>query len=91
MIEYELDEAKRRSNLSTHKLDFEDAWRVYEAVDKVTYSSGYPHEERWVDLSEVEEVVLLLVCTMRDEAVRCISYRRAKRDRERNLYYGEDG
>jgi uncharacterized DUF497 family protein len=90
MIEYEWDEAKRRSNLSDHKLDFEDAWRVHEAPDKVTYRSSYPHEERWVDLAEVEGVVLLLVYTMRGEVVRCISFRRAKRGQERNLYYGED-
>jgi uncharacterized DUF497 family protein len=44
MIAYEWDEAKRLTNLSEHKLDFEDAWRVYEATDKVTYQSLYPHE-----------------------------------------------
>lgn len=91
MIEYEWDEAKRLSNLADHKLNFVDAWRVYEATDKVTHKSLYPHEERWVDLAEVEAVVLLLVYTMRGEAVRCISFRRAKRGRERNLYDGQDG
>jgi uncharacterized protein len=90
MIVYEWDEAKRLTNLSEHKLDFEDAWRVYEAENKVTYRSAYPHEERWVDLAEVEGVVLLLVYTMRGDAVRCISFRRARRGRERSLYYGQD-
>ena len=36
---YEWDEDKRRSNLADHKLDFRDAWRVYEALDKVTLKS----------------------------------------------------
>ncbi len=90
MTEYEWDESKRLSNLSDHKLDFADAWRVYEAIDKVTYRSLYPAEERWIDLAEVEGVVLLLVYTMRGEAVRCISFRRAKRGKERDLYYGQD-
>ena len=71
-------------------LDFEDAWRVYEADDKVTYKSLSSHEERWVDLAEVEGVVLLLVYTIRSKAVRCISFRRAKRGKERSLYYGQD-
>ena len=56
MIAYEWDEAKRRTNLSEHKLDFEDAWRVYEAEGKVTYRSLYPYEERWIDLAEIEGV-----------------------------------
>jgi len=64
MIIYDWDEAKRRTNLSEHKLDFENAWQVYEAENKVTYRSAYPHKERWVDLAEVEGVVLLLVYTM---------------------------
>lgn len=90
MIEYEWDEAKRLTNLSEHKLDFGDAWRVYEAEDKVTYKSSYLHEERWIDLAEIEGMVLLLVYTMRGEAVRCISFRRARRGRERSLYYGQN-
>jgi uncharacterized DUF497 family protein len=90
MIAYEWDEAKRLANLFEHKLDFEDAWRVYEATDKVTYQSLYPHEERWIDLAEVEGVVLLLVYTIRGETVRCISFRRARRGRERRLYHGQN-
>ena len=90
MIEYEWDEAKRLTNLSDHKLDFEDTWRVYEADDKVTYKSLSSHEERWVDLAEVEGVVLLLVYTIRSKAMRCVSFRRAKRGKERSLYYGQD-
>jgi uncharacterized protein len=90
MIAYEWDEAKRRTNLSEHKLDFEDAWRVYEAEGKVTYRSLYPYEERWIDLAEIEGVVLLLVYTLRDETVRCISFRRARRGRERSMYYGQN-
>jgi uncharacterized DUF497 family protein len=90
MIEYDWDEAKRLANMATHRLDFEDAWRVYEAENKVTYRSAHPHEERWIDLAEIEDVVVLLVYTMRGNVVRCISFRRARRGRERSLYYGQD-
>jgi uncharacterized DUF497 family protein len=90
MITYEWDEVKQRTNLSEHKLDFEDAWQVYEAEDKMTYRSLYPYEERWIDLAEIEGVVLLLVYTLRSETVRCISFRRARRGRERSLYYGQN-
>ena len=87
---YEWDEDKRRSNLADHKLDFRDVWRVYEASDKVTFRSLYPHEERWIDLAEVEGVVSVLVYTMRNDNVRCISFRPARRGKERELYYGQN-
>ena len=86
---YEWDEDKRRSNLADHKLDFRDAWRVYEALDKVTLKSLYPHEERWIDLADVEGTVVVLVYTMRHDRVRCISFRPAKRRKERELYDGQ--
>jgi uncharacterized DUF497 family protein len=35
---YEWDEGKRRRNLTKHRLDFTDAWRVHE-------SPGQPHRE----------------------------------------------
>jgi len=87
MVDYEWDENKRLSNLADHKLDCRDAWRVYEADDKVTYKSRYPHEDRWIDLAEVEDIILILVYTLRVGAVRCISFRPAKRGRERELYH----
>lgn len=90
MIEYEWNEDKRLYNLNRRGLDFSDAWRVYEAANKITLKSPYPYEERLLDIAEVDGCVLLLVYTMRGEAVRCISFRYAKRGRERRLYYGQD-
>jgi uncharacterized protein len=90
MIEYEWDEDKRLYNLNRRGLDFNDAWRVYEAENKITLKSTYPHEERLIDMAEVDGRVLLLVYTMRGEAVRCIALRYAKRGKERGLYYGQD-
>lgn len=91
MIEYEWDEAKRLYNLKRRGLDFREAWRVYEAPAKITLKSPYLHEERWIDMAEVDGRVVLLVYTMRGEAVRCISFRPAKRGKERELYYEQDG
>ena len=90
MIEYEWDEEKRLYNLNRRGLDFNDAWRVYEAEDKITLKSPYPHEERWMDMAEINGRVMVLVYTMRGNAVRCISFRYAKRGRERSLYYEQD-
>jgi uncharacterized protein len=85
-IRYEWDDRKRLSNFERHKLDFGDAWRVYEHPDKLTLRDPYPDEPRLKDIAEVGEEVWLLVYTVRDEVIRCISFRIAKR-KERRLYY----
>jgi len=85
MIVYEWYEDKRLSNLERHKLDFRKAGLVYEHPGKITLKSRYLHEPRLVDMAEVDGLVPVLVYTMRGEAVRCISYRYAKR-KERRIY-----
>jgi uncharacterized DUF497 family protein len=48
---YVWDEAKRRSNLAKHGLDFRDAALVYESPEKCTYASDRRGEKRWLDLA----------------------------------------
>lgn len=85
MIEYEWDEDKRLSNLERHGLDFRSAYLVYENQGKLTLKSRYSDEPRFVDIAEVEGRTVVLVYTLRSEAVRCISFRYAKR-KERRIY-----
>ena len=81
------DEAKRRSNLEKHDLDFADASLVYDSPDKVTVESPRKNERRLVDLAFVEPAgaVLALVYTQRGESIRVISFRVASRG-ERRFY-----
>jgi uncharacterized protein len=87
-IQYDWDGEKQRANLRKHKLDFEDAWQVYEHPKKVTIVDEYPYEDRFWDLAEVNGRVRLLVYTLRGGVVRCISFRPAAPS-ERSLYYEE--
>jgi uncharacterized DUF497 family protein len=84
---YEWDEAKRRSNLEKHGLDFRDAWLVYENPEKLTYISHRGEESRWMDLAMVliHGRLLVLIYTMRGKKVRIISFRPASRE-ERDHY-----
>ena len=84
-MSYEWDEQKRLKNLERHRLDFRDAWRVYEHPDRVTVKDPYPHEDRFRTLADINGDIRLLVYTMRGEVVRCISFRAAKR-KERRFY-----
>ncbi len=81
------DEAKRKSNLVKHGLDFEDAHLVYENPDKCTYEAGYRGERRLIDLATavIRGRLLTLIYTERGNDVRVISFRPASRE-EREQY-----
>ena len=87
-IDYDWDPDKFEANLHKHGLDFNDAWQVYEHPEVVTWEDPYPHEDRYRDLAPVNSVVRLLVYTLRDGVVWCISFRKADR-RESQKYYEE--
>ena len=81
------DEAKRKSNLKKHGLDFRDAHLVYDNPDKCTYDSSRSGERRWMDMAfaVVKGRLLVLVYTERGDDVRVISFRPASRE-ERKQY-----
>jgi uncharacterized protein len=84
---YVWDEAKRKSNLKKHGLDFSDAYLVYENPDKCTYDASRADEYRLMDvaLAVIKGRVLALVYTEQDDEVRVISFRNASRT-ERKQY-----
>ena len=81
------DEAKQKSNLEKHGLDFEHAHLVYENADKCTYHTSRKGESRFLDLAfaVVDGHLLALVYTERGDDIRVISFRVASRE-ERELY-----
>jgi uncharacterized DUF497 family protein len=81
------DEAKRKSNLNKHGLDFNDAHLVYDNLDKCTYDSSRAGERRLMDLAVavIRGRLLALIYTERGDDVRVISFRPASRE-EREQY-----
>ena len=88
---YEWDENKRLANIEKHGYDLSYGDLVYESIDKVTFQSNRPHEQRWCDVAMIEGelMTLTLTYTVRSNAVRFISLRKASR-KERRLYYGQN-
>ena len=88
---YEWNENKRLKNFEKHGYDLADGQLVYESPKKITVESHRPHEHRWLDIAEVGGVLvtLTLAYTLRGEAVRCFSLRKASR-KERSLYYEQN-
>jgi uncharacterized DUF497 family protein len=81
------DEAKRRSNLQKHGLDFRDAHLIYDNPDKCTYDASREDEYRLMDvaLALLKGRLLTLVYMEIGEEVRVISFRHASRE-ERKQY-----
>jgi len=82
---YVWDEAKRKSNIEKHGLDFKDACLVYENPDKCTYDRNDEYRLMDLALAVIKGRVLALVYTERDGKVRVISFRHASRE-ERKQY-----
>jgi uncharacterized DUF497 family protein len=81
------DEAKRKTNLQKHGLDFADAGLVYDNPSKITFESPRKGEARKQDIAMVvvRGRVLTLIYTEREPDVQVISFRVASRV-EREAY-----
>jgi len=88
---YEWDETKRQKNIEKHGYDLKRGMSVYEAPDKLTLDSHRPDEQRRCDVALIdgELMALTLAYTLRGEAVRLISLRKAS-SKERRLYYEQN-
>jgi len=88
MYEFEWDETKNKSNVKKHDIDFEDAKSVFydkKRIDRLDNRKKHT-EERHQTIGIVEDIVMFVVWTKREEKYRIISARVAKKD-EREEYY----
>jgi uncharacterized DUF497 family protein len=84
-MEFEWDEAKRRSNLAKHGVDFLRARALFDGRPVVTTVSRYPDEQRFLTTGEIDGRFYTVVWTQRGKNIRLISARRA-RDAEARDY-----
>lgn len=90
--QFEWDEAKRRTNLRKHGVDFKRATLVFDdPLVKIQEDefSLYFDEEREQAIGMVSGTVMIVVYTYRGEKIRIISARKAEPN-ERRLYEEED-
>ena len=86
-MEYEWDEAKRLTNLFKHGIDFIDILTVFDGdvltVEDDRYSYG---EQRFVTFGLLQERVIAVVHTEREDCTRIISARKATKYEQR-IYF----
>jgi len=81
-MEFEWDEAKSRSNLAKHGIDFPTAAAVF-VGPLLTVRSAFVDEERLLAIGEVNGRAVTVIYTLRDDRIRIISARRARCDERR--------
>jgi hypothetical protein len=88
--EFTWDEKKRKLNISKHGLYFEDAVQLFDGNLLVVEDDRKDYgEPRYVGLGELEDVLVVIVFTVREpNIVRIISFRAAE-DGEKEFYYGK--
>ena len=87
-IKFEWDETKARSNLEKHGISFQLASEIFYRSTVLTFEDERFNygEVREVAIGQIEGVCLYVIFTLRDDAIRIISARKASA-RERRKYY----
>jgi len=81
----EWDEAKRRTNLAKHRLDFRDAAALFDGRPRLEGPAAFRDEARHFTVGVLGEVHVTVIWTWREGRRRLISFRRARRE-ERQAY-----
>ena len=83
---FEWDDEKAAANLKKHKVDFDDAMRVFEDNDRIEFlDHAHSDEEDRYDTTGMVRDILFVVYTERREYIRIISARKANR-KEKRMY-----
>jgi uncharacterized protein len=86
MTTYTWDEAKRKSNLRKHGLDFADAPAVLESSSYSTEDTRFPYSERrYKAFGYLQDSLVSITYTEQDDEIRIISFRRATHREKRNF------
>jgi uncharacterized DUF497 family protein len=79
---FEWDEDKNEANLAKHGIDFDEASEVfYEPL--IVHRSNHNNEERWIAIGKSNDRIISVIFTRRNELIRIISARRARKNEER--------
>jgi hypothetical protein len=89
-MEFEWDDSKNESNSKKHGIDFNDAKEVFKDDNsKIAPDLRKDYgEERWKIIGKIYGILISVIYTVRNNATRIISARRASLI-ERNEYYNK--
>jgi uncharacterized DUF497 family protein len=88
-MKFEWNSEKSVSNEEKHGIDFLAAQELWEDENRIEIYAPYPVEDRRILLARYHEKIWAAVYTLRGEAIRIMSVRRARK-KEVNLYEKEN-
>ena len=82
-MKFEWDEAKRRTNLTRHRIDFAELGEVFEGAPLTVLDDRYDYgERRYLTFGLLKGRVVAIAHTGFDDVIRIISARKAERYEE---------
>ena len=81
-MEFEYDPNKSNKNKTKHGIDFEEAQIMWNDPDRLVIPARSDDEERFAMLSRMNGKIWTAFFTIRNENVRIISVRRARKNEE---------
>jgi uncharacterized DUF497 family protein len=86
-MEFQWDEAKRRSNLHDHGIDFVGIEQVFEGETVTILDDRFDYgEERFVTFGSLDGRVVAIAHTETGEVIRIISVRKATKNEEESYF-----
>lgn len=76
---FEFDDNKSQSNCQKHGIDFIEAQALWNDDEKIEVPAKTIDEERYVLIGKIDSVVWAAIITYREERIRIISVRRARK------------
>ncbi len=90
MVEFEYDPDKSRINDSKHGIDFEQATLLWNDAKRVEFVARFADEPRLGLVGEYAEKLWTAIFTTREDRIRIISVRRARKNEEA-IYHDSEG
>ena len=84
-MKFEWDENKSVANLSKHGIDFNAGKELWEDEDRIQIQTPSPIENRYILIGNIGDKIWAAVYTPRNNAIRIISVRRARK-KEARIY-----
>lgn len=88
-MKFEWDRQKSLTNKTTHGIDFESGRDLWLDENRVEIHAPHPIENRFILIARYQQKLWSCVYTLRNDAIRIISVRRARK-RESDLYAKEN-
>ena len=79
-MEFEFDETKSQSNKEKHGIDFVEAQELWEDIERLEIPARTEDERGYLAIGKIKEKHWSAVMTYRNEKIRIISVRRARKE-----------